>query len=125
MAEDMYPPKVENKDSEKEPENKQEELVEKIPDDILKKMEELKGKRKALLNRYLNVAFEANVYREAQDKIFERIKNNGEIYQQKVKYAADKLKLKKKKNYNWSFNGKDAFIGKPIPEAPKKEDKKI
>ncbi|KKL19760.1 hypothetical protein LCGC14_2462210, partial [marine sediment metagenome] len=42
---------------------------------------------------------------------------------QKMQYAFDKMKLAKRKNVSWGFNGKDTFVGTPRPE-PKKVEKK-
>ena len=96
----------------------------KIPDDIVKIMDELKAKKGQLVNQFLNLSFQLGELTDKQDETRNKVKSTNEQIGQKIKYAFDKLRLKKRKNYRWGYNGKDTFTGTLIPEKPKKEEKK-
>ncbi len=96
----------------------------KLPEKIAKLIEELKAKKGQLINQFLNLSFQVGELKDRQDETRKKVKDNNEQIGQKIKYAFDKLRLKKRKNYRWSYNGGDSFIGTLIPEKPKKEEKK-
>lgn len=98
-------------------------VIEKIPEGILKIIKELKAKKGQLINQFLNLSFQLSELQDKQKDTKDKVKNTDGQIGQKVKYAFDKLRLKKRKNYRWSYNGGDAFTGTLIPE-PKKEEKK-
>jgi len=94
-----------------------------IPDDILKIMDELKVKKDKLVNQFLNISFQVGEMQDKQDEIRNQVKSTDEKIGQKVQYAFNQLKLKKRKNYRWGYNSKERkFVGNLIPEKPKKEN---
>ena len=96
-------------------------VVEKIPEGILKIITDLKVKKGKLINQFLNISFQLAELQDKQKETKDKVKNTNEQIGQKVKYAFDKLRLKKRKNYRWSYNGGDSFIGNLVPEKPKKK----
>ena len=98
-------------------------IEEKIPEKILKLIEGLRIKKGQLVNQFLNVSFQLGEIQEAQNTIRNQVKNTSNSIKQKIQYAYEKLKLKKKKNYRWQYNGKDGFVGNLIPESKKPEQK--
>lgn len=100
-------------------------VVEKIPEGILKVINDLKKKKNQSINQFVNLSFQVGELQDKQDEARKKVKSTNEQISQKVKYAFDKLRLKKRKNYRWGYNDKDnSFVGTLIPEKPKKEEKK-
>lgn len=95
-------------------------VVEKIPEGILKIITDLKAKKSQLINQFLNISFQLTEIQDRQKDTKDKVKSTNQQISQKVKYAFDKLKLKKRKNYDWSYKGGDSFIGTLIPEPKKK-----
>ena len=93
----------------------------KIPEGILKVITDLKTKKGQLINQFLNLSFQLAELQDKQKETKDKVKNANEQIGQKIKYAFDKLRLKKRKNYRWGYNGGDSFIGTLIPEQPKKK----
>lgn len=93
----------------------------KIPDDVLKVMTELREQKNKLLQGYLDISYQAEQINRKKGEVYDKLNKNNEMYGQKIQFAFNKLKLKKKKQYRWGFNGKDAFIGQLVPEPPKKK----
>jgi len=121
----MADQKLEDLAIKKEQSEKPKPVEVKIPDDILKVINDLKAEKGQLINQFLNLSFQVGELKDRQDETRKKVKDNNEQTSQKIKYAFDKLKLKKRKNYRWGFDGKrDIFIGTLIPEKPKKEEKK-
>lgn len=118
----MADQKIEDLAINKEQPEKPKPVEVKIPDDILKIINDLKTNKGKLVNQFLNLSFQIG---ELEDKVNEtrnKVKSTTEQIGQKIKYAFDKLKLKKRKNYRWGFDNKrDIFIGTLIPEQPKKK----
>jgi len=113
--------KVEDLAIKKEQVEKPKPVEVKIPEGILKVITDLKAKKGQLINQFLNISFQLGELADRQNEARSRVKNNNEQIGQKIKYAFDKLKLKKRKNYRWVYNGKDSFVGNLIPEKPKKK----
>jgi len=86
-------------------------VIEKIPDGILKVINELKAKKNQLINQFLNLSFQVGELEDRRDETRNKVKSTNEQISQKVKYAFDKLRLKKRKNYRWGYSGGDSFIG--------------
>lgn len=95
-------------------------VVETIPEGILKIIIDLKAKKGQLVNQFLNVSFQLAELQDKQKDVKDKVKSTNQQIGQKIKYAYDKLKLKKRKNYRWSYNGGDSFTGTLIPEPKKK-----
>jgi len=82
---------------------------------------DLKTKKGQLVNQFLNISFQLAELQDKQKVTKDKVKSTNEQIGQKIKYAFDKLRLKKRKNYRWSYNGGDSFIGNLVPEKPKKK----
>lgn len=95
----------------------------KIPEKLHKSMQELSARRSQLMNQMLNISIQKVELETKQREIVDKVKSNNESYKAKLEDAFRKLKLNKKKNYRWSYNGKDCFIGMLIPEPKKAEGK--
>ena len=96
----------------------------KIPDDIVKIINELKNKKAQLINQFLNISFQLAEMQDAQKTTKDKVKSTDDQIRQKIQYSFDKLKLKKRTQYRWSYNGSDTFVGHLVPEPPKTEEKK-
>ena len=95
----------------------------KIPEGILKVIADLKTKKGQLVNQYLNLSFQVDELTSKKNEKRNKVKDTSERIGQKIKYAFDKLKLKKRKNYRWGYNGGDSFVGNLVPEKPKEPKK--
>jgi len=108
------------------PKKKTEEVkpvIEKIPEKLLKVINETIQKKRNLLNQFLQISFQVVNAQRQQTNIADKLSNTEQSIGQKIHYAFKKMKLGKRKEYGWKYNGKDSFIGHPIPK-PKKEEKK-
>ena len=103
-------------------------VVEKIPEDIMKHIKDLGGKKNNLLNQFLSISAQTVEMQTQQRTILDKVKSTNESVNAKIKYAYGKLKLNKKTDYRWNYDGKGNFVGtlkpkpkvKPQPELPKK-----
>ena len=95
-------------------------VIETIPHKILDVMNKLKKDKNQLFNQMLNVSFQVVEMQKQQIVISDKIKSNNDAFRDSIKDAGRKLRLQKRKNYRWRFDGKESFIGELIPEKPKK-----
>jgi len=93
-------------------------IIEQIPEDIMKHIRELGEKKNNLLNQFLNISAQVVDLQTQQKTILDQVKSNSESVGAKIKYAYDKLRLGKKLDYNWKYDGRGNFIGqlKPKPK---------
>ncbi len=105
---------------------KQRVITEKVPEKYMKKLQENNKKKQELLNKMLKVSVKevdvrqklANIRKEQED-IGQQIINNRNSVQQILSGAFKKLKLGKRKEYNWQFK-QNSFVGVYNPPKPKK-----
>ena len=90
---------------------KETQLIEKIPEKIVKGMDETKNKKNKALNTFLNLSIQVVSLQIKQKELLDKVKSLDESLNSQFQNAVNKLRLKKKTNYNWTFNGKDTFIG--------------
>ena len=98
-------------------------VVEKIPEKIYKDIQEIIANRGNLLNQMLRISVQRVELETKQKETLDKIKSKDASLKSKIQIAAKKLRLQKRKNYRWQYNGNDAFIGNLIPEI-KQVDKK-
>ena len=96
------------------------QISEKMPEDIVKVMAEIKVAKMDLAQDFLRSAYKLESVKKRVADVYSRIEEKEKQVSQKIKYAFDKLKLKKKTEYSWRFDGKDTFIGTKVE---KKEEK--
>lgn len=101
---------------------KPKQIEEKIPEKYLKTIEEVKGKKAGLINAFLQLSVKLVKLQTQQKETLDKIDNANESLGAKIKDAFTKMRLKKKDNYAWTYNGGDSFVG--IERPPKKEEKK-
>lgn len=121
----MYPKKVEkNKIEGLEVKNKQEPpkpIEVKLPEKTTALIEELKVKKGKLANQYFNLSFQADEVIDKKNETRRIMKETDNRIGKEVKRSFDKLKLKNRKEYRWSYNAnKNVFVGILMPEKPKK-----
>ena len=97
------------------------EMPEKFKAKYLKKKEEMNLKNGRFFQISLNVT-------KAQRKLMDiqkEMESTNASMQDDVNQSVKRLKLEKRKDYRWKFNGRDgSFIGIPVKQQPKKEEKK-
>lgn len=105
-------------------EKKIETINEAIPKKLLNPiLDAEKNSRK--LNRELhNLTIQILALRNRQEKTFKSLQTAGTSIRSKIERAFKKMKLGKKKQYNWRFDGKESFIGINRPEPTKKKEGK-
>jgi hypothetical protein len=113
----MEKPKVEMKKEVKQ-------VVEKIPEKLLGDITDKQKKRGQLLNQMLQTSVQVIAGQERQQEILKKMKNNDQSLGDRIKNAYNKMKLKRKAQYNWRYNGKDSFVGTEIPPKRVKDDTK-
>ena len=109
---------VENVEVKKE-NGKPKQLIKEIPEKLLKSITESKDKKGQLLNQVLNISIQLVKLQNKQKTTVEKLDNVNESMGAKIQNAFNKLRLKKKTDYRWSYNVKGCFVGTLIPE-PKK-----
>ena len=122
----QYPPKVKDVKLDGKPQEKEKPVpvVEKIPEDIVKIITDLKAKKNQLINLFLRLSFQLGELQDKTNETRNKAKDTDKQISQKVDYAFNKLRLKKRNTYKWSYDSnKESFIGALIPEKPKKEVK--
>jgi len=96
-------------------------VKEQIPEKQLRDVKKRLDKKQQLLQEFLQLSITATKIRQKIDDIYERINDNGQKIRTSIQHAYKKMKLGKKKNYQWRFDGRDSFIGIEMPlEKPKK-----
>lgn len=98
-------------------------LTEKIPEKILKKLQESTEKKNKALQEILNASVAEMEAHTMKEQAYEKLKNAKKSMQNYLNTGAKKLKLNKKKDYYWRFDRKDSFVGVYNPPKPKKEEK--
>jgi len=97
--------------------------TERIPEDILVKINELQKRNSDLRREFYQVSMTlGRVYAYHQELIKKMDDCNAQT-KQKIQYAGDKLKLTHKLDYEWQFDGIDSFVGtkKPTPKQPEQK----
>ena len=90
----------------------------KIPEDLLKQIKDKSDKRNDIFNEFMQVSLQRANAVKKEAELLEKMKNNGQSLQNRIENAFKKMKLKDEKNYNWRFDGNNAFIGIPRPKRP-------
>ncbi len=104
------------------PEETKNQIVEKIPNKLLNPIIEAITRKNRLSQEFFQISIQlANMQRKYQD-VFDKLANNGVSISNKINRAFEKMKLGKRKNIQWRFDGKSAFIGIERPK-PKIQEK--
>ena len=93
--------------------NKREEV---IAETYLKAINEAKEKKNTLLQEFVNTSLQRASLVKREQEILEKLNNNVKSIQNSIEYAYKKMKLNKKTEYSWMFDGKDKFIGTLKPK---------
>lgn len=89
-------------------------VLERIPDKILEKINKLRQDKQKYLQTMLNVSIQLTQLRDQQSIILKGMNSNMAAMQDILKDAHKKLRLAKKTDYQWRFDGKESFIGYKI-----------
>ena len=98
-------------------------LTEKIPDKVYKKLEESNKKKQKALQMILQASIKEIEAINMKADAYEKLINARTSIENYIKEGAKKLKLSKKKEYYWRYDGRDSFIGIYNKPKPKKEEK--
>lgn len=99
-------------------------ITEKIPDNLIKDIKEKLKKKSGLLQSFLQMALRIGNAQKEQSITLDKMKNQEQVINSAINHAHRKMKLGKKKEYQWRFDGKENFIGIYNPPKPKKPEKK-
>jgi len=99
-------------------------ITEKIPENLVKDIKEKIGKKNNLLQAFLRISLQIAGANAQQGQILEKMKNSEEVISSAINNAFRKMKLKKKAEYRFRFDGRENFIGVYNPPKPKKPEKK-
>jgi len=97
-------------------------IVEKIPEDYLKAINEVKGKKSQLMNGFFQASIQSEKLKKILQQLLEKMDNNKKNLGNKIEYAFQKMRLKKRKGYTFQYDGKDSFVGteKKVVDESKK-----
>ena len=99
-------------------------ITEKIPEKFIKKIAEKLALKNKRLHAFVQVSFQIAKGQETQQVILRDLKSVGDSLSDAIKDAYKKLKLAKKVEYKFRFDGKENFIGVMNPPKTKKEEGK-
>ena len=94
-----------------------------LPEKQQKIIAEKKQKKQALIRKYLQVSFNVTRGQKDMQKIFDEISEIEQSIGSRIQDGFKKLKLQKKKDRQWRYDGRDSFIGvlnPPKSDAPSK-----
>jgi len=94
-------------------------VTEKIPDKFVEKIQGGIKKKQQLTNQFLQLSVNIVNAQKAQRELIDRLKSNDDSISDTLKRAGQKMKLAKRTEYNWRFDGRDSFIGVYNPPKPK------
>jgi hypothetical protein len=103
-------------------EKKDGQVIESIPEKLLKPIQEARNKNAQLSQRFFQASAQLEEAKRRTSDAYDKMMNNSQGINQRIKRAFDKMKLGKKKSYSWRFNGRDSFIGVPRPQPKPKPD---
>ena len=106
----------------KKPKEEIKPVIEKIPGHLFKAIDEVMQKKRIFLNQFLQVSFQVVNTQKQQKDIADKLNNNEQSIGQKIQYAFKKMKLGKRKEYQWKFDGKGSFVGMLIPKPKDKKN---
>ena len=92
-------------------------IVEKIPEKLARKIEESLRKKQTLLNKFLKISINVLNAQESQREIVKSLNSLKDSISYNINNAFKKMKLAKRKNYNWQFK-RDSFVGIYNPPKP-------
>jgi len=98
-------------------------ITEKIPDKVYKKLEEANKKKQRALQGILQASIKEMEAIDMKAEAYEKLINARTSIENYIKQGASKLKLAKKKEYHWRYDGRDSFIGIYNKPKSKKEEK--
>ena len=109
------------------PNGKKRVVTEKISDKFVKKIHETIRKKQKLTNQFLQLSIKVVQAEKAQQELLETLRATSNDTITVLQRASQKMKLQKRKDYNWRFDGRDSFVGvynPPKPKSVKPEEKK-
>lgn len=98
-------------------------LTEKIPENLMDEIKKIGTTKQGTLNQLLQLTIHLLNAQRQQQELLTKLKNTEQKVQNTINYVARKMKLTKKKEYSWRFDGRDSFIG--VLQKPKKKRPKI
>lgn len=101
------------------PNGKKRVVTEKLPDKLLKKFQDGIKKKQKLSQDFFQLSVDIVNAEKAQRELVDRLKANNDSLKDIVTRAGQKLRLQKRKEYNWRFDRRDSFIGVYNPPKPK------
>ena len=110
--------------NQKTPDGRPRVITEKIPDNLIKDITEKIKKKSGLLHGFVQMALQIANSQEAQRDTLNKMKNQEQVINSAINYAYRKMKLGKKKGYQFRFDGRENFIGVYNPSNPKKPEVK-
>jgi len=110
--------------NQKTPDGKPRVITEKIPEDLVKDIKEKIGKKNGLLQNFLRISLQIANANTQQAQLLEKMKNQEDVIGSAINHAFRKMKLKKKAEYQFRFDGKENFVGVYNPPRPKKKEEK-
>ncbi len=102
------------------PNGKKRVVTEKMPDKFIKKIQDGIKKKQQLTGQFLQLSVNIVKAQKAQRELIDRLTANGDSIKDTLSRASQKLRLQKRKEYNWRFDGRDSFVGVYNPSKPKK-----
>ena len=110
--------------NQKTPDGRPRVITEKIPDNLIKDITEKIKKKSGLFQRFFQIALQVANAQKAQQDTLAKMGNQEQVISSAINHAYRKMKLGKKKGYQFRFDGKENFIGVMNPKPKKPEAKK-
>jgi len=104
------------------PDGEKRVITEKIPEQYLKDMEDLKRKKQGLIQQFLQISVQLINVQQTQKDILDKVKDIDKKIGNIIDYAFKKMKLHKRKDRRWQLRGTD-FVGVYNSSKPKSRPK--
>lgn len=120
----MRKEKPEEVKNQKTPDGRPRVITEKIPEKFVKKIKEKLALKNKRLQAFVQLSFTIAQAQKKQQESLDLLKSVGDSISDAINQAFKRMKLGKKKEYRFRYDGRDSFIGVMNPPKPKKKEEK-
>jgi len=88
-----------------------------IPEDLQKKIVDKSATKKKTMNEFIQVSLDKAVLVKREQELVAKLINSSTSINSQIKFAFDKMKLNKDKEYDYKYYSDGRFVGTPKKKA--------
>ena len=96
-------------------------VTEKIPDDLMIEIRNLIDKGQKITNEFLTISVGILGAQKRQQDMLKNMQSNETQISQHIRHVHKKLKLDKREDYRWHFDGVGNFVGMFVQKPPEQK----